>query len=365
MKGKLSIGLHLAALLVVAVWAWVVFSSPETEESKGRVVLDVEKEDLHKLVYDGGRKKVEAVPRKPDGFTLRITETVHKPAPTDKKTSPEDKKPDAEKAGAATPDGGTPADGGSAGGDGEEPAPMSTETNVSSYRASSEFGRALERLLPLVAERTLGRLEADKLEEFGLADAERTLTVESRGQSVSFAVGDASYGGATTYVRQLPGGPVYLISSSLLRSIDIRPPRFMERGLIGAKRQAIEAIQVATLTSERELIRKGEGRQATWVAADSPDTANALFANWVNNLLRLGAEEYLGDEDVPPMNNQATVTFRKGDETLDVLELAAAKAEEDKKDYYARSKHTGTWVRVRRTQAENVVSDIGTILQKD
>ena len=76
MKGKLSFGLHLAALVGAAVWAWVVFSGPESEERKGRIVLDVEQEALDKLVYEAGRKKVEATRRKPDGFTLTITETL-------------------------------------------------------------------------------------------------------------------------------------------------------------------------------------------------------------------------------------------------------------------------------------------------
>jgi hypothetical protein len=360
MKGKLSVFLHLAALIVAAVCAFLVFDAGKKKEIKGTVILDASAEDLKLLAFEAGRKKVEAAPREGGGFTLTITEQIRKPSREIKKDVGEA----AEKKAAPAVDGGVP--------DGEageetapprpEPPPMTTETKVTSYRASQEFDKTLGRLLPLVAERELGKLTAEKQTKFGLDKSERTLTVQTRGHEVVYAVGNASYGGATTYIRQQPGGPTYLISSSLLRSIDIRPSRFLERRLVGHPKKDVTRIAVKTLTAERELLVQGEGREAKWVAADDPETVNALYGNWVNNVFRLGAEEYLAEKSVPAMQAVATIRYFKDDEELDRVELTFAEAEGDKKDYYARSRHTGAWVRLRRSDAETVSADLSTIV---
>jgi hypothetical protein len=212
MKGKLGLILHLAALVVAAFCAYLVFSAGKAKTDKGKVILDVEPDQLTRLAFDTGKKQVVAVAREGGGFTMTVTEQIHKPVVVPKKEKGEkDKTPAAPK------------------GTAKVAARMITETTVNTYRASQEFEKTLARLLPLRAERDLGKVGDKKLSQFGMVEAGRTMIVEAQKQKVTYLIGSQTYGGATTYVQQQPEGPVYLISSTLIRSLDVRSTRYLER----------------------------------------------------------------------------------------------------------------------------------------
>ena len=343
MKGKLGLGLHLAALVIAAACAYFVFSAGKEKAEKGKVILDIEPDQLDRLAFDTGKKQVVAVSRKGGGFTMTVTEQIHKPVAKPKK---EEK----------------------AAGDVKEKAPaakMVTETTLNSYRASQEFEKALERLLPLRAERDLGVVDEKKLLQFGMVEAGRTLIVEAQRQKVTYLIGSQTYGGATTYIQQQPDGPVYLISSTLIRSLDVRATRYLERRLVGVDRKDVERVAVGTLTASREFMQqKREKKRSVWVPADSPDSTNDLFTNWVDRVFRLGATEYLAQDPVPPPRPEFKLIYFRGSKKLDQLELASAEAEAGKRDFFARSAFTGGWVKLRRQDAEAVVNDLGTVLEQ-
>ena len=342
MKGKLGLSLHLAALAVAGICAYFVFSAGKEKAEKGKVILDVEPEQLERLAFDTGKKQVVAVSRKGGGFTMTITEQTHKPV-----AKPKEKK-----------DAGDAPE--------KDPVPkMVTETNVTSYRASHEFEKALERLLPLRAERDLGKVDEKKLSQFGMVEAGRTLIVEAKRQKVTYLIGSQTYGGATTYVLEQPDGPVYLISSTLMRSLDVRATRYLERRLVGVDKKDVERVAVGTLTANREFMQqKREKKRSAWVPTDSPDATNDLFTNWVDRVFRLGATEYLAEDPVPPPRPEFKLIYMRGSKKLDELELASAEAGGGKRDFFARSTFTGGWVKLRRQDAEAVVSDLTTVLDQ-
>jgi hypothetical protein len=342
MKGKLGLVLHLAALLIAAVCAYLVFSAGKEKAEKGKVILDVEPDRLTRLAFDTGKKQVVAVAREGGGFTMTVTEQIHKPVAAPKKEQVEG----AEKK--------------------QPPAPkMVTETNVTSYRASQEFEKTLARLLPLRAERDLGKLDDKKLSQFGMVEAGRTLIVEAQKQKVTYLIGAQTYGGATTYVQEQPDGPVYLISSTLIRSLDVRSTRYLERRLVGVNKKDVERVAVGTLTASREFLQqKREKKRNIWVPADSPDVTNDLFTNWVERVFRLGATEYLDQDPVPPPKPEFKLLYFRGSKKLDELQVASAEAEAGKRDFFARSDFTGGWVKLRRQDSEAVVNDLATVLEQ-
>jgi len=352
MKGRIPVALHLLALLVAAVCAYLVFNQGRDRTDKaGKTILDAKPARLKSMAYDTGRKTVKVTPRQGGGYTLDITEQIRKPA---KKIEPAPA--------LKSPDGGI-ADGAAAKKELKKPAPLITETKRTSYRASKEFDKTLDRLLPLVATRDLGQIDQEKIEKFGLNKAERSFEVEVSGQKVRYTVGNQAYGGATTYLRQEPDGPVFLVSSGLLRSLDIRSPRYLERRLVGLDKKEVEKIQVSILTKSR-VLKQLPGKPRKWVADDSPDSKNDLFDNWVNNFFRMGAQKYLGPDKLPPLSNVASLQILKGGRPVDTVELASAEGQDGKKDYYARSQHTGQWVMLRRADADGVVSDLPTVLEQ-
>jgi len=360
MKARISLFVHLVVLLVVAAATYFVFSSPEKETAKGKIILDVEPDGLTRLEFLTSRKQVEVSKRAKGGFTLKITEQLRKPAPK-KTVSP-------------VVDGGVP-DGASPAADEKakepkkkiEPPPMITETTVRTYRASTEFEKHLARLLPLYVERDLGKLEADQLEKFGLTKSERSLNISVGKQKVSFSIGNQSYGGATTYILQQPSGPVYLLSSSLQRALDIRWPRYLERRLVESAKKETDFVEVTALDTRqsRKLKRIKLDKRDRWVPADAPETANPLFGNWISKVFRMSTAEYLDQDPVPPPKLVAKLGFIKGSKLSDELVLATTAGPKGGLEYYARSNFTGSWVKLKAAEVADVVADVAAVIEKD
>jgi len=343
MKGKLGLILHLAALVIAAVCAYLVFSAGKEKTETGKVILDVEPDQLTRLAFDTGKKQVVAAAREGGGFTMTVTEQIHKPVAVPK--DDKGKKEDAE--------------------DKPPAAKMTTETTVDTYRASQEFEKTLARLLPLRAERDLGKVDDQKLSQFGMVEGGRTLIVEAQKQKVTYLIGSQTYGGATTYVMEQPEGEVYLISSTLIRSLDVRGTRYLERRLVGMEKNDVERVAVGTLTASREFLQqKREKKRNIWVPVDSPDVTNDLFTNWVERAFRLGAAEYLNQDPVPPPKPEFKLLLFRGNRKLDELQVASAEAEAGKRDFFARSDFTGGWVKLRRQDAEAVVNDLASVLEQ-
>ncbi|MCP4599625.1 MAG: DUF4340 domain-containing protein [Proteobacteria bacterium] len=362
MKGKLSLGFHLAVLIVVSIVTYFVFSSIEEKPIKAATILDLSRLDLERLVFSKEAKIVEIERRNESGLTLRIAEQTKKPVKKDgadhNQKEGSDSLPDVDFEGTIEDE------------DEEfqEIEPLAiTETKQESYRANEKFEKKLDGLLPLIAKRNLNDVGHEELAKFGLVDGERTLTFETNDQKVTFEVGAKTYGGATTYLRQMPNGPVYLVTTGLIRLVDISPTKYIERRLVGFDEEELEEIVINNgQNASQNLLKQGKGKNAKWAAAERPDDPSDIYDNWVNTLLRMDTNEYLSEDDLPKLNHVAKFEFRKQGELLDILEFASSDASDTdggKKDYFGRSGHTGQWVKIHRINAETLATDLPTILQ--
>jgi hypothetical protein len=340
-RNKRSLLLHTGALLAAAISA-----TEKIQPVKGKIILDAKPKDLTRLSITAEDKVVEITPRQGGGFTLAITEQVEKPDPS----KPQPAKPE----GGVDPTIELP------------PQAMIKETQASSYRASKQLEDALAKVLPMVVERDLGKLDAAALAKVGLDQPARTLTVEVGSQKVSFAVGKETFGSMSTYLRRTPDDAVYLIASTLLRPLDARAPSFMERNLVGFPSKDADRITVETgdAGAGQELMRQDQSGQEAWTRADNAESSAELIKNWVEKVFRMKAAEYLPKSIEPAPQNVARIQFRKGDKRLDELVLAQQEAAEGKKDYFARSAHTGAWVKLNRLEAETVVNDLPAVVAK-
>jgi hypothetical protein len=349
MKGILPLAIHFSLLLIAAAGALAVYSTKEEKTPvEGVPILDIKLSDVERISYAADAKIVDIAPRKGGGFEVAVykrDEDIPDPDAWDKEEEPE-------KADEKEADGGVPDE-------------MKDPTETSIYRASKALDDALEKDFPLTAKRRLGELGAAELGRFGFAEGGGTLTIEAKGQEATFEVGSSSYGGATTYLREQPGGAVFLVDAALIRSLDITPPRYMERHLVELTKEEATAVTVESGGKTRKLVKVGTGQEAKWADEAHRDAPSEMVANWVGAVFRLGASEYLADKEVPELTPLATLDFEKDGLTSDSLALAWADGEDEKKDYYARSAYTGGWVKLNRFGAESVASDLPSIIDSE
>lgn len=246
-----------------------------------------------------------------------------------------------------------------------------TAPTVDRFAASDKVKRVVERVAPLVAERSLGDVTDDKLKDLGLAETKQQLAVTCGGETRTYKLGNKTYGGRTRYAQGDKGGPVHLIANGLINDLEMAEFRFMQRDLVRFRLDAIDEVKVVGAAGTKTLLQRNrrDRNKRLWVASDAPETRNELFGNWLSKVLRMRALDYLDkgvepgtDSDRTMVPEQVVKLSFKGDkrDTLELVRINGSAPNEHK--YYARSDATGAWVTVPKSLAEQVAEDVPTVL---
>jgi hypothetical protein len=343
------LGLHAAVLLASAAAAYAVYSYDPNAPDEGPLVLDASPAQTERLVVTNKNRTITASQLEGGGFQLEVDEEKILPPVKPAPATPGGP-------GAAKPEPGEPG----------EPAaplpaePVKPERVKSRYRASDEFGQALERMLPLHAVQALGKLSDEQREKFGLKETQSTLEISAKGQKVSLRLGNQTYGGTSAYLERAEDGEAFLVSSATLRAVDFRPPRYMERRLSPQGMAEVDWLQVDCAGQGRRVLVRapaGAGQPERWAPEEDPSAADELFRNWVEKVFRLSAQEYLSAPPAEPLQG-CRLALRAEGKPLGEIELAWSEEAPGKAIHFARSAFTGGWVKLEASGAGQVTADL-------
>lgn len=329
------------------VAAYLTWQRPEAEKDADVIVLDANRSDLRAIRYEDGRRTVELAPEK-DLVWIRHTEKPPKPPPIVAAASSD--------GGVVSADGGTGTIAAAATADTDagttvpSPAvatqtPPSPEPRTREYRANEATARVLERVAPLRAVRSLGKLSPEKREELGLADSERVVEIVTSTGTHRFRASEGSVG--TPYLESEEDGRVYIVKSTLLSDLEYAQSRLVDRSLHTFRDSGFDGITITVGDKRRTLQRSGDK------LVTSPGGASDDFAtNWHDRIWRMIGVDVLGRGEVPAAGEpqvRVRVDYLDGDETIGHIELAEAG-----KDIFARTEHTAGWVRLHGNAAQIV-----------
>ncbi|RJS23078.1 hypothetical protein DRW03_12155 [Corallococcus sp. H22C18031201] len=312
------------ALAVVALVAAFFVWQREPEGSPGEVtVLDVPARSLERLRYEDEVRFVElyrdATDR--DAFWLRLGTKPAKPI-----------------AGPAAADGGVAA---------TPPQPSEPVPPPRELRANDVAVKLFSRFAPLHAQRSLGDLDAKKLEEVGLAHSERRLTLTLGGKPEVFALASPTGGWGTPYLRRESDGRVFLLGPSLLPDLDAAASRLVDRRLHTFEAGEFDRVVVTTGGVSRAYQASGmAGGTVRLAPVETPDTPDEFARNWHDRVWRLVPLDFLGRGETPTNGApqpQFQVTYQRGERILG--ELTVARATDG--TYYARTEHAQGWARLQ------------------
>ena len=229
-------------------------------------------------------------------------------------------------------------------------------------------GEAVDELVlklePLRAERSLGVLDDEKLEELELDGEGQRLRIECGSRSVEWRVGATTFGQPLRYLRDPESGIVFLADSSLISELEAAEHRLMQRELLRLDMTEVETLHVRAFGEEQTLkqANRHDAARAQWVDAADPDRRNDLYGNWLNRFARLTVQEYLAVDAEPGADlEDASASYEtlvemeyrdEEGEVLDTLQLARVDAEQPQ--YYARTGATRSWVKVIRSVSQQI-----------
>ncbi len=212
-------------------------------------------------------------------------------------------------------------------------------------RANEVAEKLFTRFAPLRAMRSLGALDAKKLEEVGLSTSARKLTVTVGGKARAFTLASPAGGWGTPYLRSEEDGRVYLLGPALLPDLENASSRLVDRRLHTFDLGDFDAVVVTAGGSSRSFAATGKAPGPVSLAPEeAPERADEFARNWHDRVWRLMPIDFLGRDELPPGGEPQEafrVEYRRAGRP--VGQVAVAKGEGG---FFVRTEHTTGWARL-------------------
>ncbi|WP_338869144.1 hypothetical protein [Myxococcus stipitatus] len=247
---------------------------------------------------------------------------------------------------ASDADGGTQAgDGGTAVAQGPEATGSTPPPPPRDLRANEVAQKLFPRFAPLRATRSLGVLDAKKLEEVGLTTSQRKLTLTLGGKAESYTLASTTGGWGTPYLRRESDGQVFLLGPALLPDLENASSRLVDRRMHLFDLGDFDAVVITSGGVSRSFTASGKAPNPVALAPEeSPDKPDEFTRNWHDRVWRLVPLDLLGRDELPA-GGEPTESFRveykRGGKALGTLTVARAMD-----GFFARTEHTSGWVRL-------------------
>jgi hypothetical protein len=221
---------------------------------------------------------------------------------------------------------------------------------------------AVEVLLPALAPaksyRTIGKLDAKRLADYGLEKPETFLEVRIGGKTHKLDIGALTPGSGDYYVRNAATGEVNTFTAEAITRMKYGESRLLEHDLHGFKADDVQNVWITAGGKTRKLTRV-EGKSA-WADAATPDKPDETSSNWLLKVQRLKPASYL--EAVANLSAAfVRVEYRDAKSQLGYVDLFRSTGAELK--YYGRSERSRWYVELPKGLAEPVDQDLGTVLK--
>ena len=336
--------LHGGLLVVAAGLAYSVWNKDEPAPEKQQALVDVwggSQASFTKLSFEGKTRKVRLEGQK-DALGYYYVTTVDK----------EDAPPADPHAGVPNAPLKAP--------DGSETKPKKETSRFVSVKAGETLVKALA---PLQAVRAVGKVEANRNEEFGLDKPEGTLKVTIDGKEHVLVIGGTTPGGSERYARYQNSGEVFAISGDIAQSLMFGDSRLPERELHGFKNDEVSKVRLQKAGKSRELVRvkdKNEG----WGDPSAPTKQDETAGNWMSKLGRLRGSDFVEkpSKALRPEDAIVRVEYFDAGKSIGFVELYKLPGEKGN-DYLARTEWDRWYVKVPATTAEQIEQDLGSVLK--
>ena len=327
------------ALLCVLALAFAWRMAHRAEETRGgptsRVLLEANKGDVVALEYRwprGTAKVTSAGADKDRAVTVELSREIEAAKPKQ----------------ADVLDAGPPA---------AVPPPQREDAR---FPAGKSVLLGLEALEPLKTRRTLGEVDAARLQSMGLTSPERSLVVTMKnGKQLVLDVGEASFGGQGRYARVQGDSVVHLLESVLGTAFEGAPDAMMEKRVLPVPVEELLGYRARFGDKEGAYLHRDREQSALrkFVPKDEPSSTAAEPAKVMTTLRNLRGGKLVADAKLA---GSVVASF-----SVDIVnKQAPVKLEvRERSDGAGHLITSGEWTwELGETQAKELLDDLETLL---
>jgi hypothetical protein len=226
------------------------------------------------------------------------------------------------------------------------------------FPAGRTVRRALEALAPFQAQRSLGAIEGEKLEELGLASPERSLEVVVKGKSYAFDVGAATPGKRSRYVRRKGERGVHLVPNQAVGGLEGNPARLQESKVLSAEAKDVLGFAAQRKGNAAEVVHaaRDDAKEHFWALAASPGERSEEASSMYQALRGLRITRYVDEKDAEGAEVEAAWSVKLEGRALEIAVLHRAEPEA----WYVRA---GRWTAtVSDKRAKRAIEDLDALL---
>jgi hypothetical protein len=243
-------------------------------------------------------------------------------------------------------------------------APNVKKSDATYFVSIKEGEKLAESIAPLMAMRSLGKLNPAQLVDFGLDKPEGTLRVVFNDKTRSLAIGGMTPSGSDRYARNPETGEAYAVSGDFVRSLQFADSRLIQRELHDFEPDEVNRVVVTRAKSTRELV-KMTGKKPGWADAKTPEKLDETAGNWMSKVERLTATQYMEQPGVPvlPEYHVLKIEYFNGSKSVGFLELIKIPDSKSNAGYIAKTEYTRWYAQVMKSSAEQIETDANSVLK--
>jgi hypothetical protein len=222
-------------------------------------------------------------------------------------------------------------------------------------------GKMLEGMARFRSLRTIGKLDTNRIAEFGLDKPAGTIKLEFANGTRTITVGASTPGGGNYYVRDEQTGLVQVAAGEPISSLQYAEGRLTERDLHGFKVEEVVRIAVQAGGMRRQLVRVS-GKPNGWADPSSPTKEDETASNWVTKLsqLRVSAyDEKYQNTPIPILRAE----YGDAKVSLGFIELFRVAEANETVKYIVRTERSRWYAEVVKSQAEQIDHDIALVVK--
>lgn len=231
---------------------------------------------------------------------------------------------------------------------------------IKRFVAVDEAQKLLSALGPAKSYRSLGKLDPQRLADYGLDKPEAKLTVRVGDKTYRLEIGALTPGSGDHYVRDPQAGLVHTFSADSIGKLKYSESRLLERDLHGFNADDVRSVEILANGKSRRVVRV-DGKPNAWADATTPAVTDETVGNWLLKIQRLRPQNYLEKPTNVSPNPFVRLDYHDAKGKVGYLELFHST--DPQKKYLARSERSRWHVEIPITTAEPIEQDIAAIIK--
>lgn len=231
------------------------------------------------------------------------------------------------------------------------------------FKVRKDFSRVIEFWSKLKVRRVVGSASEVNLEDFGLSESAKKLTLIYGEKNFKYLVGKQAFQSQQYFILDKARDQVALIDRAGVQALEAPKSQIFERDFFAVKLEDIDEIKISMSDKELFLQTKGRGADGKLIWARKDEESNQSLSNWLDRVSSLQIKSYipLAEKDSKAsLPVSLSIEFFKDSKKIESLVIKSLQTQ--KSSYVLRSELSYGYFKTIDVRIEGLLKDLEGLL---